>query len=181
MVRQRVSCTTRLDVTMGAKMLMPFGSALREASSMSEIGIASGQASRPIVQERRVPWGDADPAGTLYFAHVSRYCMEAIEQWFVDVLEIDWLRINAERRIGTPMVRAEIDFKSGASAGEVLAVTVAVEKLGRSSMVFRVQGEVTADHRACWEGRFTCVFIDASTRQSIAIPDDYRSAITRTG
>jgi 4-hydroxybenzoyl-CoA thioesterase len=131
------------------------------------------------LQERRVPWGDADPAGTLYFAHVSRYCMEAIEQWFVDVLGVDWARINTERRIGTPMVRAEIDFMSAAAVGEVLTVAVTVEKLGRSSLVFRVQGDGKEDRRACWVGLFTCVFVDTSTRQPIAIQDGYRSAIKR--
>jgi 4-hydroxybenzoyl-CoA thioesterase len=133
----------------------------------------------PFVQARRVPWGDADPAGTLYFAHVSRYCMEAIEQWFVEVLGTDWARFNSERKIGTPMVRAEIDFRNAAAAGEVVAVCVTVEKLGRSSLVFRVQGDIAGSSRSCWEGRFTCVFIDTSTRQSIPIGDDYRSAISR--
>jgi 4-hydroxybenzoyl-CoA thioesterase len=133
----------------------------------------------PFVQERRVPWGDADPAGTLYFAHVARYCMEAIEQWFVEVLDIDWARINTERKIGTPMVRAEIDFKNAAAAGEVVAVRVTVEKLGRSSLVFGVHGDSAQASRSCWAGRFTCVFIDTATRQSIPIPDDYRSAVSR--
>ena len=131
------------------------------------------------IQERRVPWGDADPAGALYFAHVSRYCMEAIEQWFVERLGIDWYRINAERGIGTPMVRAEIDFKGPAGAGEVITVTVAVEKIGRSSLVRWVAGRVKEADRSCWLGRFTCVFMKASTRESIPIPDEYRAVMER--
>ena len=152
---------------------MPSSIAHPDVAAVSE----GSAVPRPFVQERRVPWGDADPAGTLYFAHVSRYCMEAIEQWFVEVLGTDWARLNAERKIGTPMVRAEIDFRNAAAAGEVVAIGVTVEKLGRSSLVFCVRADIAGGSRPCWEGRFTCVFIDTATRQSIPIQDDYRSAI----
>lgn len=135
------------------------------------------EGSRLFVLERRVPWGDADPAGTLYFAHVCRYCMEASEEWFVQRLGTDWHRINLERGIGTPMVRTEIDFTNPAMAGEVLELIVAVERVGRSSLVLRVQGRVKDTDRVCWQGRFTCVFMDAATRRSIAIPDEYRGVM----
>jgi 4-hydroxybenzoyl-CoA thioesterase len=75
------------------------------------------------------------------------------------------------------MVRAEIDFTGAATAGEVLAVTVVVEKLGRSSLVLRVEGEAREAARSCWQGRFTCVFMDGRARQSIPIPDEYRAVM----
>ena len=39
-------------------------------------------AIEPFLQLRRVTFGDADPRGTLYFASVARYCMDALEAWF---------------------------------------------------------------------------------------------------
>jgi 4-hydroxybenzoyl-CoA thioesterase len=134
--------------------------------------------SQLFVQVRRVPWGDADPAGSVYLANVSRYCMEAVEQWFLDRLGIDWYQLTVDRRIGTPFVHAELQFSSPATPRDILNVTVAVEKVGRSSVLFRVIGSVQGGAgRCCWEGRFTCVFIDATTLRPISIPEEFRASL----
>jgi 4-hydroxybenzoyl-CoA thioesterase len=128
---------------------------------------------------RRVPFGDTDVAGSLYFANVSRYCMEAIEQYFLDRLGIDWYRLNVDRKIGTPFVRADLEFQRAATPRDTLTIRVAIEQLGRSSVLFRVTGYIETAERSCWEGRFKCVFVDAATSRSIAIPDEFRSVMER--
>ena len=128
---------------------------------------------------RRVPWGDTDAAGTLYFAHIGRYCMEAIELWYLERVGFDWYRMNVELRIGTPCVRADIEFRSPATPRDTLSIEVSVQRVGRSSAVFRVIGCAQETGRCCWEGRFTCVFIDAGSHSAVPVPDLFRSALER--
>jgi acyl-CoA thioesterase FadM len=133
----------------------------------------------PFRQVRRVPWGDTDAAGTLFFAHICRYCMEAIELWFVERTDLDWYRMNADLKVGTPMVRAEVEFISAVTPRDTLSIEVSVQSTGRSSAVFRVTGRVQDTGACCWDGRFTCVFIDTATRGAVSIPPTFRSALER--
>lgn len=137
--------------------------------------------SEPFTQLRRVSFGDADVAGTVFFANISRYCMEAIEMWFVDRLGTNWFELSVDRGIGTPFVRAELDFLSPASPRDTLAIAVSVEELGRSSVVFNVKGRIAESGRLCWGGRFKCVFIDTKAVRGIPIPDEYRAAMEHDG
>ncbi|MEO8313598.1 MAG: thioesterase family protein [Pseudomonadota bacterium] len=126
--------------------------------------------------ERRIPWGDTDAAGTIYVAHVARYCLEAMEAWFVARLGIDWFALNADRRLAAPCVRVELDFKRGATPRDRLALAVTIAEVGRSSVLFRVVGSIGDPAATCWEGRFKSVFTDANTGRSTPIPLEYREA-----
>lgn len=74
-------------------------------------------------------------------------------------------------------MRAELEFHSPVRAHDALAVTVDIEKIGRSSVLFRVTGRAETRNVQCWEGRFTCVFVNAETGQSIPVPDACRAII----
>ena len=50
-------------------------------------------------------------------------------------------------------------------------------RLGNTSVEFRVDG--TQDGRLCFEGRFTCVFVDAAAFAKRPPPDDIRALVER--
>ena len=129
------------------------------------------------VHKRRVTWGETDVAGSVDLSTVTRYCMEALEEWFLDRLGSDWHQLHVEQKVGTPFVRAELEFHSPVRPRDALMISVKVEKVGRSSVVFHVIGTAGQGERRCWEGHFTCVFLDPQTMQSIPVPQAYRSAI----
>lgn len=131
------------------------------------------------MHRRRVTFAEIDAAGSVDLATVTRYSMEALESWFIDRLGFDWCQLHVQQKVGTPFVRAELEFRSPVKPSETLAVVVAVEKVGRSSVLFHVMGRADEGDRLCWEGRFTCVFLNAETLQSIPVPDAYRQAIER--
>lgn len=128
----------------------------------------------PFTQVRRVPWGDLDPAGSLYFAHVSRYCMEALEQWFVDRLGVNWSQLS-QSGLACPCVRAELEFRRAVTAQQSLSISVGVQKIGRSSVSFRIVGRAAGE--VCWDGRFTHVFADTRTGRSADIPPEFRAVL----
>ena len=140
--------------------------------------MTQGQANVFTVQ-RRVAFGDTDAAGSVFFSHAVRYCLEALEQWFVDRLGTDWFHLHADRQIGSPFVHAEFEFQSAATPRESLELTVAVTAVGRSSAEFTVTARSVPSSQICWIGRFKCVFISAATRRSIPIPDEFRGQFER--
>ncbi len=97
--------------------------------------------------------------------------------WFVERTGFDWYRMNAELKIGTPMVRAEVEFRSAVTPRDTLSIEVSVQKIGRSSAVFRVLGRIQESGACCWDGSFTSVFIDTATRSGVPIPPEFRVAL----
>jgi 4-hydroxybenzoyl-CoA thioesterase len=126
---------------------------------------------------RRVTWAEVDVAGAVDLSTLTRYSMEALEQFFIERLGASWYQLHVERRVATPFVRAELQFSNAVRPADALAVEVEVAKLGRTSVAFRVTGKSEEGARTCWEGNFTCVFADADTLSSIPVPDAYRTAL----
>jgi 4-hydroxybenzoyl-CoA thioesterase len=133
----------------------------------------------PFVHRRRVRWAEVDVAGAVDLGTLTRYSMEALEEWFLDRLGLDWSELHVGQKLATPFVRAELNFRRPVRSSEFLKVAVSVEKLGRSSVIFQVVGRSETDDGCCWDARFSCVFADAETLQSIAVPKAYRDVIER--
>jgi 4-hydroxybenzoyl-CoA thioesterase len=131
------------------------------------------------IHRRRVKWGEIDVAGAVDLSTVTRYTMEATEEWFLEKLGSDWNELHMAQKISTPFARVEIDFRRPVKASQNLNILVSVEKLGRSSLVFEVMGQSQADEALCWEAHLTCIFADTQTNKSIPIPDSFRKIIER--
>lgn len=126
------------------------------------------------VHRRRLTFGDTDSARIVYTPRVAHFVIEAIEAWYWERLGISWLHINRDEGFGTPMVRLEMDFISMMSPPDLLDSEVAVAKMGRSSLTFRVTGRIGT--RLCY--RALCVSVFASdTGRSLPIPERYRTII----
>ena len=126
-----------------------------------------------LVQTRTVKWGDCDPAGILYTPRVFDYITEAVEQWFHDVGGVHWMEMIGDGR-GAPTVHTSVDFRTPMEPGLLLNVSVLLEKLGGSSLSFRVLGD-GADGTRYFEGKLVSVTIDFATRRSVPIPPDLRA------
>ncbi len=129
----------------------------------------------PFVHRRDIFWGDTDPAKIAYTGRFSDFLLEAIESFYRDRLGTDWYAITMDEDLGTPFVHMEFDFKSPVTPREPLAITVLVEKFGRSSVnyVVRAHGAVTRELR--FTAAATNVWVRKSTMKPIASPDKYRT------
>ncbi|MFT8243106.1 acyl-CoA thioesterase [Roseomonas sp. BN140053] len=128
------------------------------------------------VFHRRVTWGDVDAAGIAYTGRFPQFCMEALEAWFLEVLDADWYELNVRRGIGTPFVHMDLDFRSPLTPRDALAITVRLERLGGSSLRFLVQGHANGD-RLSFEGHFACAFVDGKSMKPIPVPAEFRAAL----
>ena len=122
---------------------------------------------------RVVEFGDTDMAGIVHFANFFRY-MEAAEHAFLRSLGLSVVMEYEGAKYGLPRVSASCDYIRPARFGETLTITIAVEKLGRSSIAyafdFRREDEEIA------RGRVTAVFcrFDEDGPKAAELPEAFR-------
>ncbi|MCB1336262.1 MAG: acyl-CoA thioesterase [Maritimibacter sp.] len=131
---------------------------------------------QPFTHEIRVGWGDCDPARIAYTANIPAWALKAIEAWWEHILGgPGWFHVEFDLGWGTPFVHMDLDFRSPITPRHRLICTVAPSRLGQSSIGFRVTG-----HQAdtlCFEGNFTCVFIEAGSLAKRDVPPVVRTLV----
>ena len=131
----------------------------------------------PFRTSRQVEFADTDMAGIVHFATFFRY-MEAAEHAFLRSLGLSVVMEWEGEAIGFPRVSASCDYLSPARFQDVLEVTVAVERLGRSSITYAFH--FFKGTEAVARGRITAVFcyVGPDRRlESRDIPDAIRARL----
>lgn len=124
---------------------------------------------------RRVRFSDCDPAGLMFFPQYLVMVNGLVEQWFDEALQIPYAGVIGARRTGLPTARLEADFTAVTRHGETLALTLAVEKLGRSSLILR--HAFSGDDGMRCRVRQVIVCTSQDSHRSQPLPDDIRHAI----
>lgn len=128
------------------------------------------------VWERRVGFGDCDPARIAYTGRIPDFALEVIDRFWEDLLDGDnWFSMNVDQGIGTPFVHLDFDFSAPITARAPLRLKVAVASLGTSSIHFTVTGDQNGT--ACFSARLICVTVRAPALEKIPIPPHLRSAL----
>jgi acyl-CoA thioester hydrolase len=126
-------------------------------------------------------WADNDMFGHLNNAVYYQLFDTAINGWIQTNVELDPVTTTAQGIVAESGCRyfAELHFP------ERLVVGVAVTRLGRSSVtyrlgVFRAAEEVAADkpQAVAAVGHWVHVYIDTTSRRPVPIPDDIRSLLS---
>ncbi len=109
-------------------------------------------------------WGDSDPARMIYTGRFPDFALRAIDAWMLAHVGVDFYRMNVDWGIGTPFVHLECDFRSPATPRDALLIAVEIDKIGASSLAYRIAATIEADGRLCFEGRFVCVCVDGTAQ-----------------
>lgn len=118
-----------------------------------------------------VRFGDVDSAGIVYYPRYAHYFHVAMEEYFHRHVGVDYPRLIAEHRLGLPTVRLETDFRRPLRYGDRIEVEVAVERVGRTSVVwiFRVFRDGATEPTA--EARVVTVHADMDSLEKRPLPD----------
>jgi 4-hydroxybenzoyl-CoA thioesterase len=122
-----------------------------------------------------VRFSHCDPAGIVYFPHYFDMFNGLIEDWYTHELGHDYAELILASRLGFPFVHIECDFKIPSRMGEVIEMTLLVERIGRSSL-----GIAIICHRDGLErlrARMVTAMMSLETRQPVALPPPLRDAI----
>ena len=80
---------------------------------------------------------------------------------------------HLERRVGFPIVSTGCEFFRPAELGDTLVLELAVARLGRSSIDFRVRGAVRGDEK--FRARHKVAMVSLDSFRSLPIPDEMRA------
>jgi len=128
---------------------------------------------------RSVPirFSHCDAAGIVYFPHYFDMFNGLIEDWYKEELRHDYAELVMAGRYGFPFVHIECDFKIPSRMGELIDLTLLVERIGRSSLAI-----VIVCHRDGLErlrARMITAMMSLETRSPVTMPEPLRAAIER--
>jgi 4-hydroxybenzoyl-CoA thioesterase len=124
-----------------------------------------------------VQFGDIDQARIVYYPRFIHYFHVAMEQFFRDVIGIDYPQVMNEHRLGHPTVHLEVDFKIPLRYGDVVEIEVSIESVGRTSVVWSYTVFRRGHPEVHATGRVITVNIDLDSFEKREIPDWMRGKL----
>ena len=126
---------------------------------------------------RSIPirFSHCDPAGIVYFPHYFNMFNGLIEDWYAQELRYDYVGLIMGSKYGFPFVHIECDFKIPSRMGDVIDLSLLVERIGRSSL-----GIAIVCHRDGVErlrARMVTAMMSLETHKAVALPQGLRDAI----
>ena len=132
---------------------------------------------KSFVQRRRLNWGEADPAGTIYAPRAIDFAIQAIEGLWIEAAGLSFRELQARHGLGAPWVHTSCEFASPLRAGEPFELRVALERIGRSSLNW--SGEATRpEGESLFRLKLVSVIVDAKSGTACDVPDAIRSALS---
>lgn len=132
----------------------------------------------PLIYRRRIGWADTDAARIVYTVRLFDFGMSAVEAWFSEIWGRHWYRMHVEQDMGCPFVHLDMDIHAPLVPEDMLSIRVLVERLGRTSLTFLLQGS-RQDGVSCFTARYVNTLVRMNPMHSIEIPDNKR-ALVRT-
>ena len=129
-------------------------------------------------RERLIRFSDCDPAGIVFYPQYFVMFNGLVEDWVNDALGIGYATLVAERRIGLPTVRLEVDFQAVSRLGDRVTLALQVERLGGRSLTLALRC-IGADSSARMRMRQVLVTTSLDSHRAVDIPSDLRAAIAR--
>lgn len=129
----------------------------------------------PVLRELPTRWADDDAYG--HVNNVVHYAMfdTAVNGWLMEATGTDIRRLPAIGLVVETQCRyfAELRFPDVVTAG------LALERLGNSSVVYRLALFGPRDEAPAAVGRFVHVYVDRESRRPVPVPDLIRDALTQ--
>lgn len=125
---------------------------------------------------RIVNWGDCDPAGIVYTPRVLDYVCETVDAFLREELKASWWQVNLNGGLGLPTVNAVCDFISILRPDQSLELTLDIGEIGKSSIVFQVEG-MAVGNRLAFRVKFVSCAIDLIHHRATPIPDWLREGL----
>jgi 4-hydroxybenzoyl-CoA thioesterase len=123
-----------------------------------------------------VRYGSVDYARIVYYPQFLHFCHIAMEEMFEAVVGVTYADALRKEKVGYPTVKSEADFVRPVAFGESLDMSVAVERLGTSSIVLVYEGRRSSDGEPAFRVRNIQVAVDMDAWKSTPIPDHHRRA-----
>jgi acyl-CoA thioester hydrolase len=122
-------------------------------------------------------WGDEDVYGHINNVVYYAYFDTAVNGWLMDALGTDIRDLPALGVVAETGCR----FLRQLRFPDVVEAGIGVERLGRSSITYRIGLFAAGTPEAAAVGRFVHVYVDRESRAVVPIPDQVRAALETLG
>jgi acyl-CoA thioester hydrolase len=122
-------------------------------------------------------WGDEDVYGHINNVVYYAYFDTAVNGWLMDALGTDIRDLPALGVVAETGCR----FLRQLRFPDVVEAGIGVERLGRSSITYRIGLFAAGTAEAAAVGRFVHVYVDRESRAVVPIPDQVRAALETLG
>jgi 4-hydroxybenzoyl-CoA thioesterase len=123
---------------------------------------------------QKIRFDDVDGAGIVYYPQFFHLCHAAFEDFFDTAAPVSYPALVKDRRLGFPTVKIECEFKATLSYGDVAVVELAIQKIGRSSVVIRYDIRRKRDGALTFHADITTVLVDLDTLKHVPIDGELR-------
>ncbi len=126
---------------------------------------------------RSVPirFSHCDPAGIVYFPHYFNMFNGLIEDWYAQELRYDYVGLIMGSKYGFPFVHIECDFKIPSRMGDVIDLSLLVERIGHSSLGIAIVCHSDGVERL--RARMVTAMMSLETYKAVILPQGLRDAI----
>jgi len=122
-----------------------------------------------------VRFSHCDPAGIVYFPHYFDLFNGLIEDWYKEELGYDYAELVMGSRFGFPFVHLDCDFKIPSRMGEVINLTVLIDRIGRSSLGIAIVCHLDGLERL--RAHMVTAMMSLETRKPVPLPDGLRAKL----
>lgn len=123
-----------------------------------------------------VRYGSIDFARIVYYPQFLHFCHVAMEEMFAAVVGVTYPDALQKEKVGYPTVKSEADFVQPVAYGEELLMSVAIARMGTSSVDFVYEGRRSSDGELAFRVRNVQVAVDMDAWESTPIPEHHRKA-----
>ena len=124
----------------------------------------------PFTIEHRVPWADVDLAKIVYFPRYLSYFELAELEWYRRH-DFGYQEFLEGLGIWMPRVAAHCNYRSPARLGDLLAVEMHLERLGRTSYTYGFEAFRLPERVRVVDGYITIATVTRDTFRPTPIPD----------
>lgn len=126
----------------------------------------------PYLTRRKVRFQHCDPAAIVFYPRYFEMINSVVEDYFAEVVEMDFRAMHAEHHVGVPTVSLETQFHAPSRLGDELEFSLEVAALGTTSLSLQVRAHCRGEARLSCQT--TLVFVDMQSGRPIAWPDAMR-------
>jgi 4-hydroxybenzoyl-CoA thioesterase len=126
----------------------------------------------------KVPFGDIDNAGIVYYPRFMHYFHLAMEEFFGTALKVGYADVLHKRGVALPTVHLEGDFLRRLSFGDRIEMEVRILHIGRTSITWGYRGyRLAGQEELVVEGRNVTVCVRTGSFEKIEVPQWLREAL----
>jgi len=131
----------------------------------------------PFECDKLIRFHHCDPAGIVFYPQYFVLFNELVEDWFNQGLGIDFAKFHVEQGMGVPMGSITCRFLSPSKVGEMLRLSLSINRIGKSSLELNVTGKFGGETRV--QATLTVVLASLKTVRSVPFPADMRARLER--